>query len=146
MRYGLDTTFLVAVEVACHADHVAARRFADSVRQQGDRFAIAPQVIAEFIHIVTDPKRFSAPLKMAQAVDRAQIWWDAEDVDRVLPSDETVTWFLAALAKYRLGRKRLLDTLLAGTYRSAGISSILTLNPADFAVFNEFACVPTTAD
>jgi predicted nucleic acid-binding protein len=146
MRHGLDTTFLVALEVACHADHAASRALAETLRQNGDRFAIAPQVVAEFVHIVTDARRFSAPLNMAQAVERAQVWWGARDVDRVMPSDETVTWFLLALARHRLGRKRLLDTLLAGTYRSAGISSILTLNPADFAVFNEFACVPIAAD
>lgn len=38
------------------------------------------------------------------------------------------------------GRKRVLDTMMAATYRSAGITSILTLNGADFAVFGEFSC------
>jgi predicted nucleic acid-binding protein len=142
MRHGLDTTFLVAVEVACHAEHAAARTLAAALRQEGDRFAIAPQVVAEFVHIVTDGKRFSAPLTMIQALERIHIWWDADDVDRVLPSDGTVAWFLAALRAHNLGRKRVLDTLLAGTLRAAGITSILTLNPADFAVFGEFACVP----
>lgn len=142
MRHGLDTTFLVAVEVTCHTNHAAARALAETLRQNGDRFAITPQVVAEFVHIVTDGRRFSAPLTVAQALERAQVWWEAKDVDRVVPSDETVTWFLAALAQHRLGRNRVLDTLLAGTFHSVGISSILTLNPADFAVFNEFSCIP----
>jgi hypothetical protein len=30
----------------------------------GDLLAIAPQVLAEFIHIVTDPRRFAQPLEM----------------------------------------------------------------------------------
>ena len=115
---------------------------AKTLRQNCDRLVITPQVVAEFVHIVTDGRRLSNPLTVAQALQRAQVWWDAEDVDRALPSDETVTWFLAALARHRLGRKRVLDTLLAATFRSADISSILTLNPADFAVFNEFVCVP----
>jgi hypothetical protein len=34
---------------------------------------------------------------------------------------------------------------LAATFRTAGIRSILPLNPADFAVFDEFACVPLRA-
>lgn len=46
------------------------------------------------------------------------------------------------MAKGQLGRKRLLDTLLAGTFRTAGIHSILTLNSADFGIFDEFECVP----
>jgi len=40
-----------------------------------------------------------------------------------------------------LGRKRLLDTLLAATYHHAGIQSVLTTNPADFATLGVFRCV-----
>lgn len=58
MTHGLDTSFLVAIEVACHADHRAARDLAGSLHQKGDRFALAPQCLAEFVHIVTDSKRF----------------------------------------------------------------------------------------
>jgi predicted nucleic acid-binding protein len=50
VTHGLDTSILVAVEVACHADHVAARTLASSLRQKGDRFALAPQTLAEFVH------------------------------------------------------------------------------------------------
>ena len=53
-----------------------------------------------------------------------------------------MTWFLTAMTKHDLGRKRVLDTLLAGTFRSANITSLLTLNAADFAVFGEFTCLP----
>ena len=35
--------------------------------------------------------------------------------------------------------------LLAGTFQSANITSILTLNAADFAVFGEFTCLPLAA-
>lgn len=145
MTHGLDTSILVAVEVACHADHVAARTLASSLRQKGDRFALAPQTLAEFVHIVTDPKRFTAPLIMSQAMERAQVWWDAPDVERVWPDESAVSWFLAAMAKHQLGRKRVLDTLLAGTFHIANITSLLTMNAADFTVFGEFTCVPLVA-
>ena len=39
---------------------------------------------------------------------------------------------------FRLGRKRLLDTLIAVTWHAAGISEICTLNPRDFKVFDVF--------
>jgi predicted nucleic acid-binding protein len=145
VTHGLDTSFLVATEVSGHVDHVAARTLADSLRNKGDRFALTPQVLAEFVHIVTDAKRFTAPLTMPQALERAQIWWDSSEVERVWPNESAVTWFLAAMAKHQLGRKRVLDTLLAGTFRSVNITSLLTLNPADFAVFGEFTCVPLVA-
>jgi predicted nucleic acid-binding protein len=142
VTHGLDTSFLVAAEVACHPDHVAARILASALRQNGDHFALAPQALAEFMHIVTDAKRFTAPLTMPQALERARIWWDASDVERVWPDESAVAWFLTAMTKHQLGRKRVLDTLLAGTFRSANITSLLSLNAADFAVFGEFTCVP----
>jgi hypothetical protein len=42
------------------------------------------------------------------------------------------------LREHRLGRKRLLDTMLAATFRSAGISSILTCDRTDFEVLGGF--------
>lgn len=145
MTHGLDTSFLVAAEVSGHADHRAARKLADSLRTEGDRLALAPQVLAEFTHIVTDARRFTAPLTMPQALGRAQAWWDACDVDRVWPDVSAEAWFLAVTTKHQSGRNRVLDTLLAGTFRSGNITSLLTLSPVDFAVFGEFTVVPLAA-
>ena len=75
MIHGLDTGFLVAAEVLEHAEHVAARDVLARLLGAGDRIAIAPQVVAEFIHIVTDPRRFSKPLDMAAAHRLAEQWW-----------------------------------------------------------------------
>ena len=58
MIHGLDTSFLVAVEVAEHAEHGAAGETLSTLLAAGDRIALAPQVLAEFIHVVTDPRRF----------------------------------------------------------------------------------------
>jgi hypothetical protein len=80
-----------------------------------------------------------------QALSRAQVWWNAGDVDRVWPDESAITWFFASMTKHQLGRKRLLDTLLAGTFQSANVNSLLTLNPSDFAVFGEFTSVPLAA-
>lgn len=93
------------------------------------------------MHVVTDAKRFTAPLTMGQALERAQAWWDSPDVERVEPDDGAVKWFRDAMARHQLGRKRVLDTMLAASYRSAGVTSLLTLNAADFVVFGEFACL-----
>ena len=68
MRHGLDTSFLVALEVTCHPEHAAARAVAKTLRRNDDRFAIAPQLVVEFVHIVTDARRFSAPLTIEHAM------------------------------------------------------------------------------
>ena len=141
MRHGFDTSLLVAHEVACHAGHAGARQRVSELRNAGDGFVVAAQVVTEFVHVVTDAKRFTAPLTMEQALQRAHAWWDSPDVERTEPDDAAVKWFLDAMAKHHLGRKRVLDTMLAATYRSAGVTSLLTLNADDFAIFGEFACI-----
>jgi predicted nucleic acid-binding protein len=145
MVHGLDTGFLVAAEVAEHADHSAARQTLSRLVAAGDRIALAPQILAELIHIVTDPRRFAQPLRMDEAQQIAEQWWTATEVDHAFPNDAATQQFLAWLQQYSLGRKRLLDTLLAATYHQAGIQSLLTTNPADFAVFGIFDCITPNA-
>lgn len=141
MIHGLDTGFLVAAELAEHADHAAARNTLARLFSAGDLTALAPQVLAEFIHVVTDPRRFAHPLDLTAARQLAEPWWTARDVVPVFPDDAAPRQFLAWLQQFALGRKRLLDTLLAATYRQAGIDSLLTTNPVDFAVFGAFRCI-----
>lgn len=141
MIHGLDTGFLVAAEVAEHVDHAAARYTLAQLVAAGDLIAISPQVLAEFIHIVTDPRRFAQPLDLTDANRLAEQWWTAKEVVPVFLDDTAVRQFLDWLRQFLLGRKRLLDTLLAATYKQAHIVSLLTTNPADFAVFGVFRCL-----
>lgn len=141
MTHGIDTGFLVAAEVAEHPDHQAARQKFQSFRAAGNRFALVPQVLAEFVHVVTDPKRFAQPLTMEQALERAEIWWESPEVDQHGSDSFSVRTFFDWMRQHRLGRKRILDTLLASTFREAGIQSILTTNARDFAVLGGFDCV-----
>lgn len=141
MNHGIDTGFLVAAEVVEHASHQAARAKIAGLVAAGDGFALAPQVLAEFIHVVTDAKRFTVPLSMDAARDLAQKWWTAHEVTHVVPGDAAIAQFFVWHRGLGLGRKRLLDTLLAATYRSAGINSLLTTNANDFAILGGFQCV-----
>lgn len=139
MIHGFDTSFLVAVEVSSHKEHASARsRFQELLKAQ-DAFALAPQILAEFIYLVTDPRRFSSPLTVEQAVERAEIWWNAAEVVQVFPTAESTLLLLGWLEEHRLGRKRLLDTMLASTLQAGGVTSILTLNRDDFGVFGSFS-------
>lgn len=144
MIHGLDSGFLVAAEVAEHADHRAARQTLSTLVAAGDRIALAPQVLAECIHVVTDPRRFTEPLGMDEARGIAEQWWTASEVERVFANDTATQQFLSWLQQFSFGRKRLLDTRLAATYHQAGIHSILTTNASDFVIFGVFNCITRT--
>jgi predicted nucleic acid-binding protein len=139
VTHGLDTSFLVAAEVNSHEAHASCQAQLQKLLTADDAFALSPQVLAEFIHVITDPKRFSSPLTLTQAIERAEIWWNAAEVTHVFPTAESTLLFLGWLEEHKLGRKRLLDTMLAATLQAGGVTSILTLNRGDFAVFGDFA-------
>ena len=103
MRRGLDTDFLVQVEVAGHPRHAAARSKLDELLDAGDVLVLAPQVLAEFIHVITDDRRFSHPFSVNQAIERAESWWFGDEVEHVFPDQGAVRLFFDWLIDHRLG-------------------------------------------
>lgn len=45
MTHGVDTSFLLAVEIVEHAHHIEALRLLGELLARGDRVAFAPQVL-----------------------------------------------------------------------------------------------------
>jgi predicted nucleic acid-binding protein len=116
MTYGLDTGYLVAAEVSEHVLHSSAKNKLAALISSGNDLALALQVLAEFMHVVTDPRRFQSPLTVIAAAGVADQWWNAREVSQVFPNSGTTRQFLDWMTQHLLGRKRLLDTLLAATY------------------------------
>lgn len=141
---GLDTSFLVAFEIREHPRHVGAVEFARRRTEEG--FGVAPQVLAEFIHVVTDARRLERPLGVDEAVRRARRWWLAKEVVQLLPTARSTLLFLEWMERFGLGRKRILDTQLAALYRSHGVTSVATTNARDFALFPVMAPIVIPQD
>ena len=139
MIHGIDTTFLIQLELREVPGHDASRLWLDqALNRHPLPLALAPQVLTEFVHVVTDPRRFATPLSIEEAIAKAQDWWEASEVKPIYPSLDSTRLTLLWLRQHRLGRKRLLDTQLAATYYAVGITRILTLNQTDFDVFGVF--------
>ncbi|HTG33595.1 MAG TPA: type II toxin-antitoxin system VapC family toxin [Thermoanaerobaculia bacterium] len=137
MILGIDTDVLVSWLVKVSPRHVDARRLIESqVRERGGLIALTPLVVQEFLHVVTDPRRFEEPLSMPEAIQRIGEIWESEEVVRILPSSEVMPRTLELLADLRLGRKRILDTALAATLESAEVRRLATFNPGDFRIFD----------
>lgn len=94
MIHGLDTGIIVAVEHSEHADHGAARQTLARLLRAGDRLALAPQVVAEFMHVVTDSRRFVRPIDMTTTIQLANAWWTANEVSRLFPDAVATQQFL----------------------------------------------------
>ena len=70
---GLDTSFLVAHGILEHPQHQQARQCLDEANLKYETFAITSGILAEFIHVVTDPRRFDRPISVSEALERAVI-------------------------------------------------------------------------
>ena len=133
---GVDTSFLVQLELMELPAHKAAHALLQrEILEPQAPLALAPQVLAEFIHVVTDPRRFQRPLTADEAVAKARFWWNAAEVQHVSASNESTVLFLDWMQRHQLGRKRILDTQLAAILWTAGVRQVLTSNPADFQIF-----------
>ncbi len=139
---GLDTSFLVALTIREHPYHQAAINFFDSeIRNRDASIAITPQVLAEFVHVITDSHRFQYPIHMDEAVEICEQWWHARECVQVFATNEAVNLFLSWMREHRLGRKQILDTQLAACYHCSGISKIATTNWRDFKRYGVFQVV-----
>lgn len=136
---GADTSFLVALSVREHPSHAKAwALFETEIRGRDASMALAAQALTEFCHVVTDARRFERPMTMPEALELCEGWWGAQEI-RPTPVDAEVgLLFLAWMYEFGLGRKNLLDTLLAATYHRAGVSRLATTNWRDFARYGVF--------
>ena len=137
MSLALDTNVLIPWLVGSAPGHLGASALiAGEIRRPGGRIVLVQQVCWEFLHVVTDAKRFTSPLTMEAARTLLVPVWQAAETIRVGPTPEVVPRVLELMAKHQLGRKRILDTALAATLERAGVRRLATLNGADFRCFS----------
>lgn len=143
-RIGADTSLLVANSLVDHPDHGSAKRRIDNLLEADGILVLCPVVIDEFIHVVTDPRRFERALDMSEAIRLARTWSQSRETLILHPTDESLLLQLEWLQQYRLGRKRLHDTQIAAIYHLAGIGKIISSNWRDFSLFNHFEVLPVS--
>ena len=136
MILALDADVVVSWLMAGALRHAVARSLVDEeLRRPGGTIALVPQTLHEVLHVATDPRRFERPLPMKEALRLVRLLWEARDVVRVQPGPHVPLRTLELMERYRLGRKRILDTALAATLEGAGIRRFATFNGKDFAIF-----------
>jgi len=138
---GVDTPFLVAHTLLEHPEHRQARELAERLLQKNHLFAICPTVIDEFVHVVTDARRFEQPIKIGEALEIAQDWVNSRETVNLFPCERSTCLHLHWLRDHRLGRKRINDTRIASIYHHHGIRKLLTSNVRDYTVFGCFEVI-----
>ncbi len=140
---GIDTTFLIA---AVHEEHPRHPEVADLMSRwitADERLGLCSQVVAEFLHVVTDSRRFERPMTMQEALRQVDDWLLAEESAWFSTGDDVILLAMQWMSQFQLGRKRILDTLIAATYASQDVGRLATLNAADFLIFDVFDFLPS---
>jgi predicted nucleic acid-binding protein len=136
MTLGIDTNVLIPWLVRSVPKHAEARNLVQAeLRKDHGRIAVAPQVCWEFLHVVTDERRFEHPCTMEVAIALIRSVWNGPETVRLLPSADVVPRVLELMRDHGLGRKRILDTALAAVLEAAGVVRLATYNASDFSCF-----------
>lgn len=117
--------------------HERCRTLLDQSEAQQIGLCVAPQNLAEFYAIVTDPRRVALPRQPAEALDA---------IDRMLampgmillptPSDVVHRWMVLS-RQHPVTRGAVFDLQLVATMLGNGIRKIYTFDRADFEPFDE---------
>ena len=132
---GLDCNVLVQLALADHPANAATVAAVQAETQRAGSLVLPPLVVTEFLHVVTDDRRFVPPLTMIEALDWIEEFLANPSVSLLQPTQESLRQTLRWMREFNLGRKRILDTHLAAVLHTAGARRLLTSNPGDFAVF-----------
>jgi predicted nucleic acid-binding protein len=138
VRLGLDTNALVYAHLPAATDHTRVHAYLTRhLTNTSVKVALTPLVLHEFVHVVTDARRFTPPLSMDQALAVARTYLGKDNVEVLAVDEDAVRMAFLLLERHSLGRKRIADALIAATLLTHGVSEIVTCNPDDFVVFDE---------
>jgi predicted nucleic acid-binding protein len=99
----------------------------------------------EFVHVVTDARRFEPPVAMGEALAVAQSYLERTNVALVAVDEESTPLAFDLMSRYALGRRRVADTLLAATLLRHGVTTLETCDPGDFGIFEQLEAIAPRA-
>lgn len=138
---GLDSTFLIDLYWIDSPRHKNAVQLFSKLSKEASKLLIFYNCFNEFIHVITDSKRFENAFSMKQALEIVETWCCMEEIQVIYPDDSSFTRERTWLNLYNLGRNRLNDTSMAACYAQYGVSKIITANPSDFKNFEIFESI-----
>ena len=136
---GIDTCFLIDLYWEDSPRNKNARvLFSKIANNESVKVAVYYNCFNEFLHVITDSKRFENPLSVSEAISVIDYWCDIDRVTVLYPDDTSFKRTLAWMNRYQLGRNRVNETQMASCYLTSGVSTIITANPKDFEIFESF--------
>ena len=113
---GLDTNILVQLAFADHPAHQATVAAVQNEASGESRLVFPSLAVTEFLHVVTDQRRFLPPMTMGEAVDWINSLLQNPRVMMLDTTTASISQTLLWMQQFGLGRKRIIDTHLAAIF------------------------------
>jgi predicted nucleic acid-binding protein len=129
----VDTNVLIYATRLLAAQHAAAQAALARLEGEGSVLWVSPQVLREYLAVVTRPQATSPALAMTSAIADVQRFRTAFEVTEEQPG--VLDRLLDLLAVQRGGGRQVHDANIVATMLEYGIHRLLTFNTADFRRF-----------
>jgi predicted nucleic acid-binding protein len=147
MRRGVDTNVLIYAHMTELSQHEGIRSYLiDQLAQEDVTLVVTPGILHEFVHVVTDGRRFDPPVAIKDALAVARGYLNRMNVECLSIDERTIARAFNLLERHQLGRKRIADTLLAAALLDHGVGELITCNLADFQTFKELTLIDPQAE
>lgn len=138
---GLDSTFLIDLYWKDSPRHLKALDLFNKISESDEEIQIYYNCFNEFVHVITDSRRFEDAFSMKEAMDIVDLWCNLEKVTVIYPDDMSFGRAKIWISMFNLGKNRLNATNMAACYAQNGASKIITANSKDFEIFEVFKLV-----
>jgi predicted nucleic acid-binding protein len=146
VKRALDTNVLVTAHLPAMPDHPVVSEFVrNQIADPDIVVVVTPSVLHEFVHVVTDARRFDPPVPMDRAILIARTYLEHANTECTTIDADTVALAFELLQRHRLGRKRIADTLIAASLLRAGVAEIVTYDVGDFAIIEGLRAIDPRA-
>jgi predicted nucleic acid-binding protein len=129
----IDTNILVYSTRPLSAHHAAAARALERLGAAGSTLWISPQILREYLAVVTRPQAIAPGLPMATAINDVQRFRGAFRVAEERPS--VFDHLIRILVAHRIAGRQVHDANIVATMLDCGVHRLLTFNGADFRRF-----------
>ena len=142
MKRAIDTNVLIYAHIPAFKQHASVRGFLRRQLQTPDlTLVVTPEVMHEFVHVVTDSRRFSPPVAVSEALAVACQYLGRSNVECLGADESILLRAFDLLESHNLGRMRIADTLLVATLLQNRVKELITCNPGDFQVFEDLKLI-----
>jgi predicted nucleic acid-binding protein len=132
-RSAVDTNVLVYAHFPSSPHHAASYDLLRRAERREIDLCIFPQVVAEFISVVTNPKRVTPAKSLEDAVNAIRRVIAVPGVSLLPYPEDTTNTFLSLLLAHPATGPEIFDRQLVAAMTEHGIGTIYTFNVGDFA-------------